>query len=141
MYSNPAREIALLHNKKYEWGNTTVSELNKSLENVKGDLFHGILDFELDKGLGMELHYKGEPIIYYDGNYNSFNHINYINDDPKKFRFKVEFIIDRTSIEAYIDNGKLSISNSLKYTNNEGLKLLGDLKIHSLELYELKSIW
>jgi levanase/fructan beta-fructosidase len=141
LYSVPAREIALLHNKKHEWKNASVDEVNKGLSGVKGGIYHGVLDFELDKGLGMELHYKGAPIIYYDGNYNSFNHINYINDDPKSFRFKVEFIIDRTSIEAFMDNGKLFISDALKYKSDEGLKLIGGIKVHSLELYELNSIW
>jgi fructan beta-fructosidase len=141
MYCTPAREISLLHNKMHEWKNVTVDELNKGLATMNGDLFHGILDFEFDKGLGMELHYKGEPVIYYDGNYNSFNHINYINDDPNRFRFKVEFIIDRSSVEAYIDNGKLFISDGLKFTSKEGLRIAGDLKIHSFQLFELKSIW
>jgi fructan beta-fructosidase len=141
MYCRPAKEISLLHNQKHEWKNVSVDELNKELSTIKGDLFHGVLDFEMDKGLGMELHYRGLPIVYYDGNYNSFNHINYINDDPKSFRFTVEFIIDRTSVEAYMDNGKLFISEALKFKSNEGLKLVGGIKIHSFQLYELNSIW
>lgn len=141
LFCNPAKEIALLHGKKLEWKNTTVEKINNDLQNSTGELYHGILDFELDKGLGMELHFRGNPIIYYDGNYNSFNHINYINEDPKSFRFKVEFLIDRSSVEAYMGNGKLFLSDGLKHSTAEGLKLSGDLKIHSFTLYELNGIW
>jgi hypothetical protein len=40
-----------------------------------------------------------------------------------------------------MDNGKLFISDALKYKSDEGLKLIGGIKVHSLELYELNSIW
>lgn len=141
LFCVPAREISQLHTKKYEWKETNVDEVNKGLQQLKGELYHGVLDFEFDKGLGMELYFRGNPIIYYDGNYNSFNKINYINEDPKSFRFKVEFLIDRSSFEAYMGNGKLFIADALRYSTDEGLKLKGDLKVHSFELYELKSIW
>jgi sucrose-6-phosphate hydrolase SacC (GH32 family) len=141
MFCVPAREISNLHTQKHEWKNATVDEVNKGLSQLTGELYHGVLDFELDKGLGMELHFRGNPIVYYDGNFNTFNHINYINEDPQHFRFRVEFLIDRTSVEAYMGNGKLFLSDALKHSSDKGLKLVGDIKVHSLELYELKGIW
>ncbi len=141
LFCEPIREIEKLHDKKYEWKNTGIDLVNKELSQLKGDLYHGILEFELDKGLGMELHYRGEPIIYFDGNYNSFNHIPFTGEKPDIQKYRVEFLIDRSSVEAYIDKGRLFLAEGLKLTNHEGLMLEGGIKVNSFQLYTLKSIW
>jgi len=100
------------------------------------------LDAEIVNGLGLELFYRGNPVVYFDGNYNRFNGAPYICDKPGIFRFSIEVILDKTSVEAYIGNGKLFISEQLKERkSDEGLAFKGGLKIHSLEVNELKSIW
>jgi hypothetical protein len=51
-------------------------------------------------------------------------------------------IIDKTSVEGYVDDGKLFISDGFKNAKSaDGLKLVGDLKVHSIEVSELESIW
>ena len=86
--------------------------------------------------------YQGNPVVYFDGNFNRFNGAPYICDKPGNFRFNIEVILDRTSVEAYIGKGKLFISEQLKERkSDEGLAFKGNIRINSLELYELKSIW
>ena len=86
--------------------------------------------------------FRGNPVVYFDGNYNRFNGTPYICDKPGIFRFRIEVILDRTSVEAYIGKGKLFISEQLKdKKSDEGLSLKGNLRIISLEVNELKSIW
>jgi hypothetical protein len=51
-------------------------------------------------------------------------------------------ILDKTSVEGYIDGGKLFVAEALKPVRSaKGLELRGDLKIHQLDVYELQSIW
>jgi hypothetical protein len=51
-------------------------------------------------------------------------------------------ILDRTSVEGYVDGGRLFIAEALRPAKNaNGLEIRGDLKIHRLDLYELDSIW
>ncbi len=142
LFCEPVKEIALLHEKSYSWNDLTTASANEKLKEVKGDLFHLKMDAEIVHGLGLELFYKGNPVVYYDGNFNRFNGAPYICDKPGIFRFSIEVILDRTSVEAYIGKGKLFISEQLKEKkSDEGLAFKGDLKIHSLEVNELKSIW
>jgi hypothetical protein len=51
-------------------------------------------------------------------------------------------LLDRTSVEAYVDHGRLFISEGLKKDKTtEGLQVKGQLKIHTLKVHEMKSIW
>ena len=93
------------------------------------DLLHVKMDVEIMHGLGLEVLYKGNPIVYYDGNFNRFNGAPYICDEPGNFRFQIEFLLDRTSVEAYIGKGKLFISEPLKKEKPEkGLSIKGNVK-------------
>jgi hypothetical protein len=95
-----------------------------------------------DKTLGAEILYRDNPIIYYDGNYNRFNWAPYICETPGSFRFNIEILLDKNSVEGYIDHGKLHIVEALKNPkSDQGLELKGDIKVHSFEVAEMKSIW
>jgi hypothetical protein len=95
-----------------------------------------------DKTLGAEILYRDNPIIYYDGNYNRFNWAPYICETPGSFRFNIEILLDKNSVEGYIDHGKLHIVEALKNSkSDQGLELKGDIKVHSFEVSEMKSIW
>lgn len=142
LFCEPISEIAKLHDKRYTWKDLTCEEANKKLNEIDNDLLHVKMDVEIEHGLDLKIFYKGNPVIYYDGNFNRFNGAPYTCTYPGIFRFDIELIIDKTSIECYIDKGKLFISDALKKPKkNDGLQLEGDIKIHSLEAYEMKSIW
>jgi fructan beta-fructosidase len=142
LFCEPAKEMEILHDKKYSWNDLTGEEASEKLKEVKSDLLHVKMDAEIVHGLGLEVLFRGNPVVYFDGNYNRFNGAPYICDEPGIFRFNIEIILDRTSVEAYIGNGKLFISEGLKdKKTNDGLAFKGNLKIHSLEVNELKSIW
>ncbi len=142
MFCNPVNEINQLHKKTYTWENLTGSQLNDKLKDIKSELLHVKMDVEIINGLGLEIHYKGNPVIYFDGNFNQFNGAPYISNTPGRFRFSIEMLIDKTSVEGYIDNGKLFISDGFKKAKTvDGIRLMGDLKVHSIVLSELESIW
>ncbi|MEI6048004.1 MAG: 2,6-beta-D-fructofuranosidase [Bacteroidota bacterium] len=142
LYCEPIKEIENLHDKTYVWKDITSDEVNEKLKTVKGNILHAKMDVEIIHGLGLEVRFKGNPVINFDGNFNRFNGAPYICDKPDSFRFIIELIIDKTSVEAYIGNGKLFISEGLKQKiSEEGLSIMGNVKIHSLEVNELKSIW
>lgn len=142
LFCEPIKEISQLHGKSYAFKNIKAPELNKYLDTIRGDLFHGIMDVELDKGLGIELYFRGNPILYFDGNFNRFNGAPYVCDGaPGSMRFTIEFLIDKNSVEGYVGGGKLFISDMLHIKNNQGLQLIGDIKVHNFKLYEMNSIW
>ena len=142
LFCEPIKEINQLHGKKYSWNEITAPAVNEQLKKMTGSLYHIKMDVEIDKGLGLEILYKGNPVIYYDGNYNRFNGAPYICQNPGSFRFTIEMLIDKNSVEGYIDNGKLHIAEALKKSKSEtGIQINGDVIIHSMELYEMNSIW
>jgi fructan beta-fructosidase len=142
MFCNPIDEINKLHKQTYSWKNITGEEGNDKLKSISSNQLHVKMDVEIVHGLGLEIHYKGNPVLYYDGNFNQFNGAPYISLTPGRFRFSIEMIIDKTSVEGYVDGGKLFISDGFKNAKSaDGLKLVGDLKVHSIEVSELESIW
>jgi sucrose-6-phosphate hydrolase SacC (GH32 family) len=142
LFCEPIAEIKNLHTKSHTWKDLNEKAINEKLRDIHAGLLHVKMDVELDKGLGLEIHYQGNPVIYYDGNFNRFNGAPYICEQPGSFRFTIEMLIDKTSVEGYIDHGKLFIAEGLKPAKSgDGLRIRGDVKVHSFELYELKSIW
>jgi len=142
MFCEPVEEIAALHDQSFSWNKLTAEEANEKLKEVGGELLHLKMDVEIVSSLRLELFFKGDRLLNYDGNFNQFNGVSYSSDEPGSFRFNIEVLIDRTSAESYIDAGKLFLSQGItKKKPEEGLILKGKLKIHSLELHNLKSIW
>jgi len=142
LFCEPIQQVNQLHDKTYHWNDISANDLNKALKDIHADLLHLTMDIEIDKGVGMEIHYKGNPIIYYDGNFNRFNGAPYICETPGSFHFKIEMFVDKNSVEGYIDHGKLHIAEALKQPlSNVGIEIKGDVKIHSFDLAVMKSIW
>jgi fructan beta-fructosidase len=142
LHANPIPELERLHARHHALGGLSVAQANERLKDVKSDLVHAVMDIEIDRGLGLELFYQGNPILYYDGNYTKFNGFPYESETPGAFRFRIEMILDRTSVEGYVDGGRLFVAEALKAPKSAaGLELKGDLKIHRLDVYELKGVW
>ena len=75
-------------------------------------------------------------------NGNRVNGVFYSPDDMTSMEISVDMIIDKTLIEAYIDNGAYSYSMERKATNQEGFRFWGNnIEVKNLEIYTLKSIW
>ena len=142
LFCNPIPEIASLHKTHHALSGLTVKEANDRLSQLSTDLVHAVMDIEIDKGLGLELFYRDNPILYYDGSLTRFNGMPYESERPGAFRFRIEMILDKTSVEGFVDGGKLYVAEALKSPKSrKGLELRGDLIIHRLDVDELKGIW
>lgn len=142
LFCNPIPEIKSLHQKHHALSGLSVKDANEWLSRLPSGPIHAVMDIEMDKGLGLELFYRDNPILYYDGSLTRFNGMPYESERPGAFRFRIEMILDKTSVEGYVDGGKLFVAEALKAPKSEkGLELRGDLIIHQLDVYELKGIW
>ncbi len=142
LFCEPVREIEKLHKKTFRWQGISGKQANEHLRGIESDLLHLKMDVEIERGLKLDVYFGGNPIVQYDGNQNRFNGAPYTCDEPGNFRFNVEILLDRTSVEAWIGKGKLFIADGLtKRKLPEGIRIEGDVKFHSLEVMELKSIW
>jgi len=142
LFCEPIEEIKLLHKKTHFKENASLDEVNNMLQGIDKDLLHLNLDIEMNTGFDFDILFRGNTILHYDGNFNRFNGAPYSFDLKQGFRFNIELLIDKTSIEGYIDNGRLFISEGKKEDRNKnGLEIKGSVKVHSVEVNELNSIW
>ncbi|MBA7541689.1 hypothetical protein ES705_34005 [subsurface metagenome] len=146
VYNDGEYHLYYQHN-PYErnWENLTLKEVNEKLKEVKSGLLHVKLKVKIPNGIWYTLYYNGNRIVTFDGNYDLMNRYQYIQDHPGEYVFEVEVLIDRTSVEAYFDRGKMVTVTPLKEPkSDEGLVLNAaedELIIHSIKVYELNSIW
>jgi fructan beta-fructosidase len=142
LFCEPIREIRNLYNQEFKWKDLSGEEANEKLKSVAGDLLHLKMDVEMESGISFEILFRGNRLLNYDVGYSRFNDVPYISDQPGSLRFSVEMLIDKTSVETYIGNGKLFISGGLKQKKtDEGIWIKGNVKIHSMEIQTLHSIW
>ena len=143
LFSEPIAEINQLHKKSYQWSDLTIDQANTNLQSVSGDLFHIKMKVEITDGTSFDFQMNGNSIIRYDMNVNKINGTFYEGDNFDSMT--LELLIDRTSMEAFADNGKLTLIAPLKPAKNkngfEFRKSDPKIKIHNLEVHELKPIW
>ena len=145
LYGEPIKEIIKLHKNEYSWKDLSLDRANEKLKNIKSDLLHLKASIELPKGIWFTIYYHGNWIVTFDGSYDMMNKVQFIQDEPGRYIFDLELLIDRTSVEAFFENGKMVVISPLqKPKDQEGLVIKADgnqLQVRNLEVYELKSIW
>ena len=145
MFSEPIRELENLHQKEVVFNGSTAKEASEFLQHFKDtqglrikatiELFHAT-------DAGLEL--NGQHLFRYDLNYNQINGMFYSPEDPTSMKISTDIIIDNTSIEVFVDGGKLSYAKKRtpNQGNKKGFNFFGDrITIKSLKVYPLKSIW
>jgi sucrose-6-phosphate hydrolase SacC (GH32 family) len=145
LFSEPVKEIEKLHEKAYKWNNLSVEEANNNLDEIKGDLIHLKTKIEIIKGVKYEITYHGNTLVVFDGNFDLFNKHPYTQPEPGKFVFEIEMLIDKSSVEVFVDNGKMvDVSKLAEPKRGAGLRIKAKndfVVVHELEVYELKSVW
>jgi sucrose-6-phosphate hydrolase SacC (GH32 family) len=159
MFNEPVKEIKKLHKKSYHWETLSLEQANKELRNVDADLLHVKCEIENINAIAYSIIFD-EDVLYYTLKPNIF----YFNEDVDKsesFKLKYlpelgsnkmyyEFIVDRTSLEVYVDHGRFTMilprklnpnERGIRFAAGDGGQWINDIKINNLEVYELKSIW
>ena len=148
LFCNPIPEIERLHEKSYHWTGISGEEANENLASIESDYLHVKFDIEVEKSYWFKLNFRGNTIVDFDGNWNKFNGAAYAGDYKDPFHHQVELIIDKVSLEVFVGDGRLVISDNLEEPATiEGLQFLyntelgSEIRLNNLEVHELKSIW
>jgi fructan beta-fructosidase len=153
LFAVPAREISLLHGEKKSWQETMVKPENSLLDPFKNDLYHIIAEFAADKSTAQEFGFNihGFQIMYNKRTgmikavRPSDNAVSEVKVRPIRGRIRMEILLDRTSVELFINDGEVPMA--FYYIANEDNKKMalvsegGDVKLNSLDVFELKSAW
>jgi len=144
LFSAPIDEIEKLHSSKLlNIRNYSLEETNQKLKSLNGQLLHIRAEVELTKGASCSLKYNGNNLVTMS--IEDLSGVQTPMDNPGKLVFDFEIIMDRTSVEVYFFDGKLVQVKPLEDAKNQdGFKLEAqgnEIIVHSLEVFEMESIW
>tara|TARA_R110000868_G_scaffold21640_12_gene89861 strand:+ start:401 stop:2119 length:1719 start_codon:yes stop_codon:yes gene_type:complete len=145
LFNSPVKEIEMLHENEHLFEGTDPNKASAFLQQFKNatsirlkatlKLFHAT-----DAGI----HLNGQTLFRYDMNANLINGLFYSPEDRTSMEINVDMIIDKTSIEVFVDDGKFSyaIRRDIDSNNKDGFGFFGDrIEVKNLKVYPMKSIW
>ncbi|MCK4751733.1 MAG: hypothetical protein KAT15_31975, partial [Bacteroidales bacterium] len=159
MFNEPVKEIGSLHTKVHKWENLTMEEANEALGRIDADLMHVKCEIENENAIAYSLMFD-DDVLYYTLKPNVF-YYNEEVDGAESNIFKYlpelgsnimyyECIVDRTSLEVFIDHGRFTMvlprklnpeNRGMRIDAGDGGQTINDIMINKLEVYEMKSIW
>ena len=139
IYRKPASEISKLHGKPHEWKNSPLNAGTVLPLDVPGDLFHIVAEVEIPKGATLTFHIRGADVVLTDHTIACNSQPTLAADHIKT----VEILVDRTSIETFVNEGEISLSTCfLPADDHLTLECAhGSATLHSLQVFPLQSIW
>ena len=137
----PVEEIKRLYHKSLRYEKIELGLLN---ENLKNESFDGVdlyVAFDRKRTTSFEMNIRGQILIYEKDNF-------YFNDvtlpTQNKNKVNVRILLDRTSIEIFVDDGFSVFSTySVPTEKNSQISLRSDKKLYfdEFEVNKLRSIW
>ncbi|HEY0072772.1 MAG TPA: GH32 C-terminal domain-containing protein [Abditibacteriaceae bacterium] len=139
LFREPIREITKLHKNEDSWTNVSLRAGQPLPLKPSGDLFHVKATLSIPQGASLTFHIRGVPLVINHQTITCGTKPLEVSGEIKN----VEILIDRTSIEAFANNGEVSLSRCYLPTES-GVSLRannGPVTIQSLQVFELNSIW
>jgi sucrose-6-phosphate hydrolase SacC (GH32 family) len=145
LFREPVREIENIHKQRHSWQNQPLTSTSNLLGGIEGELFDIRAEIELGDARAVGFTVRGE-LLQYDGNTQELTCLEKSAPlQPIDGRLQLQILVDRTSIEVFGNDGRLSMCSCfLPDMANRKLKIFssgGEARIISLEVYELRSAW
>ena len=143
LYSYPVAELAKLQELKGNWANLKAEEATDKLKPYDKEgalLIKTTIRLSHATSAGISL--DGQNIVDYDMNRNTINGTFYSPEEIGSMELKMTLLIDRTSVEVYIDDGAYSYVMERRAHNSSGFNFWGNnIMVKELEVSTLRSIW
>lgn len=142
---NPITGIKQLRYDPHLWKNIMVTPDDNPFAGLEGDVFEIMSEIEPGKASEFTFNIRGEKFIYSVRDQQLIFNGGKAKITIADQKIRLKFIIDRSSIEVFANQGEVSISK-IFYPDPADMKLSlsasgGSIKINNLELYRLQSIW
>jgi fructan beta-fructosidase len=145
LFTNPVKEIELIHGKEFTWADEQLQTGANLLSNLKGEFYDIEAEFEVGDATEFGFIIRGIPVVYsVEGNQLS-------SDDleaplrPENGKIKLRLLIDRLSIEVFANDGRIYMpirALNMEVDRKYRIYTKGDsTTIRSMKVSELKSIW
>jgi len=139
VFRKPIAEIATLHRTQDTWNDLTLRSGQSLPLRPAGQSFHIVAEVEIPDGAKLVFQALGNSVAATAKTLESGHHPASVQGQIQK----LELLIDRTSIEAFVNDGEIS-STRFCLPRGNGLSLRaegGPVKIRSLNVFSLDSIW
>jgi fructan beta-fructosidase len=139
IYRKPVTEIGMLHGKPHEWNSSALSAGVVLPLDVPGDLFHIVAQVDIPAGVTLTFHIRGATITLTNRTVACSSQPASVAEDVKT----VEILVDRTSVETFVNEGEVSLSACFLPTDDHlAVECThGSAILRSLRVFPLQSIW
>ncbi len=145
LFNVPVKEVDMLQEKEYTWEGIDANNASEVLQQFNDAISIRIktsikLSLSTDAGLNL----FGQTLFRYDMSFNQINGFFYSPNDRTSMEISADIIIDKTSIEVFVDGGAFSYAIERKAVpeNKDGFKFFGkNIEVKNLKVYPMKSIW
>jgi len=145
MFAYPVKEIESIHAKEHTWTDVQLKPGQNILSGVKGELFDIDAEFETGDADVFGFLINGFSVKYNAGK-------NELSCGRPKAKLKsidgkirLRILVDRVSIEVFANDGRIYMPiRAIPEPDERTLEVFtkgGEIKISSLKIHELKSIW
>ncbi|HTI71408.1 MAG TPA: glycoside hydrolase family 32 protein [Candidatus Limnocylindria bacterium] len=139
IFREPIREIASLHKNQDTWTHRTLNAGQSLPLDPSGRLFHIQAELSIPEGARLTFHLRGFPVVLTANTLESGTRPAPVAE-PIRF---VEILVDRTSIEAFVNHGE-TCSTRFVLPKENGVSIKADggpVIIKSLVVHHLNSAW
>ncbi|MDR1368836.1 MAG: DUF4980 domain-containing protein [Dysgonamonadaceae bacterium] len=145
LFSRPAREVDMLQTVLFQKSLLRAEEADSLLQPYRdADCLRVQFTVKLSHATDAGLSLYGQQLMRYDMNFNTVNGVFYSPDDMTCMEISADVILDRTSVEVFIDGGAYSCSMERRAdgSNREGFRFWGNnVEIKDLKVCSMASIW
>jgi len=145
LYCQPVREIETIRQKEHTWNEQKLSPSENLLSGISGDLFDIRAEIALGNATEVGLTVRGEKIQYNVVEQQLSCLGKSARLEPLQNNIQLQILVDRTSIEIFGNEGRVSMSSCfLPDLENKSLNLYasgGEATVISMRVYELCSAW
>lgn len=139
LFRKPIREVASLHQRHDSWTNRTLKADQTLRLDPWGRLFHLQAEVRIPEGARLSFNIRGIPLILTSKTIEFRTRPAAVADQIKT----VEILVDRTSMEAFVNGGEIS-STAFVLPKENGLSVKaenGSVVLQSLTVHHLDSVW
>ena len=138
IFRQPIAEIAKLHHSEEAWTNLVLHPHDPKQLKAAGDLWHIKADLSVPEGKKLYFRIRGMDVEL-----TSKTAANGSGPRPLLSELRnVEILVDRTSIEVFVNDGEVSLSRCyLPTESGVSVRADGEVEFQSLQIFDLNSIW
>ncbi|MEI8224918.1 MAG: 2,6-beta-D-fructofuranosidase [Bacteroidota bacterium] len=145
MFNTPVKEVDSLQENEVTWEELDSKKASEVLQEFNYAVALRIkTTIKLSHSTTAGLNLFGQALLRYDMNYNQINGLFYTPEDRTSMEISADIIIDKTSVEVFIDKGAFSYALERKAVsgNKDGFRFFGNnIEVKNLKVYKMKSVW